>query len=233
MKRSRSSLPIEQLESRLFMAGNITGTLVGEDLVISGDEMGNSLTLETTSSGAWALSGRISAQPVDTTINGQNTSDAPVLMTPPTGNLIVQLAGGNDRFDIFVFDGPLRIRKAFSLDMGSGDDTAILIGISSSSVGSEFLIDLGEGNDYLSAGGFGIGTDIVIQGRGGNDSIGISRSASRDLAVHAGEGYDAVRVEYSQIRNSTLIDGGTEGDRVELAFIDFANDSAVFGREGG
>jgi hypothetical protein len=233
MIRRRNSLAIERLENRLALAGNITVTQVGADLIILGDELSNSLTLTTTSTGMWALSGRISAQPVDTTINEQDTTDTPVLVSPPTGSLVVRLGDGNDRFDIFVFDSPLRIQTSFVVETGKGDDTAQFIGVSAASVGTATTIELGDGSDHLSLGGFGIGTDTIIRGGSGNDSINVSRGSCRDLVIHADEGYDAVRVEFAQIRNSTLVNGGADGDRVELVRTDFANDSAVFGNHGG
>lgn len=233
MKRYRSTLSFERLESRLVMAGNIQATQVGEDLIIEGDEFSNSLFLDQSSFGSFALFGRPYAQPDDTTINGQDTTAAPVVFHGVTGNVVIQLSGGDDRFSISAFQQPVfQVGKALVIDTGAGNDSVSISGFSIR-IGTQFVVDLGDGHDSFSAINIGAGNDQVIRGGPGNDSISLSSSSSRDLAIHSGEGFDAVRIESCQIRNSTLLDGGSEADRLETFNCDFGNDSAIFGQEGG
>ena len=55
----------------------------------------------------------------------------------------------------------------------------------------------------------------------------------RDLAIFAGDGFDAVRCDSSFINNSLLIDGGRDADLLRIFNSDLINDAAIFGREGG
>jgi hypothetical protein len=227
VKRRRTCLTIERLESRMALAGNITAIMVGDDLVITGDEQGNDLIFSTPSLGStydWALSGN------DTTINGIDTSQEPVPFSGVIGNVVIRTGAGDDRLSVNGFLPMLTIQKALIVDMGLGSDAAHLFG---GQIRNQVVVQLGDGHDTFSATHYGVSADMIVRGGLGNDSIKVLLSSSRDLAIDAGEGFDHVRVESSQLRNSTLLDGGAEGDRLEIFNSDLPNDSAIFGGEGG
>ena len=84
----------ESVEPRYLMAGNVTATQVGDDLVLVGDNLANSLSIRQ------GIPGQFSIRGEDTTVNSGDTTSSPVAFTGITGNVVIRLSGGNDRLKI-------------------------------------------------------------------------------------------------------------------------------------
>ncbi len=91
-RQQQKGRSFERLEHRSMMAGNVTAAVVGGNLTITGDNTANMLTLtEIGDTGKWQITG------LKTSING----NAPKLVTGPiTGDIVVNLGGGNDKLTI-------------------------------------------------------------------------------------------------------------------------------------
>ncbi|MEX2142538.1 MAG: hypothetical protein WD894_25010 [Pirellulales bacterium] len=109
---NRRRLKLEQLESRQMLAGDVTVSVVGGDLFITGDNQFNVITLTATgTAGEFVVSGS------GTTING---GGVPVTATGVTGDVTIQLG---DDYDSLTFDtNPAAINFAgdLSVDLGQG-----------------------------------------------------------------------------------------------------------------
>jgi hypothetical protein len=127
------------------------------------------------------------------------------------------------------------INKALVIDAGAGNDWVRFIGVAlfSLQIGTQCVVNLGDGHDRFNGAFTHTASDHIIHGGAGNDEILLQASTGRDVAIHAEEGFDGVSVLGVQMTNSLLVDGGSEADRIELRFVNVANDSAVFGRSGG
>jgi hypothetical protein len=198
--------------------------------VIVGDGENNSLSIEQIQAPSIYLFGNYTDLTHDTKINGQDTTTAPVVFDNVLGNVFVLLAAGDDRFSIFR---PLSVtvNKVLVIDTDVGNDS-VLFARGQVQVGTQMVVDLGDGDDFLLVTRTDVLGDQIIRGGPGNDGISVQQCASRDLAIYAREGFDSVFVYYHAVGNSMLLDGGTDADHFSVRYSALANDSAIFGREG-
>jgi hypothetical protein len=233
VKRFCNTLSFERLESRLVLAGNITASQVGEDLVIVGDDLANSLTLGQSGAGSFTLSGMNRDFVHDTTVNGQNTGTSAVVFNGVTGNVVIRLGNGDDQIQTDRNSLQIEIGKALVIDAGAGNDQLAYLHTRSVRIGTQLVVNLGDGHDHFNGLFITAGTDQIVYGESGNDTIIVQGGTARNVAIHSGDGFDAAHVVAFQVLNSLLLDGGNEGDHLVLIYSSLANDSAVVGGSGG
>jgi hypothetical protein len=148
----------ETLESRLPMAGNITATLVGNDLVITGDAQSNALAIVgTANAGEFVVTGINDGDGVATNINGV-PNDA-VTISGVLGNLLITLAAGDDQITISDADVPADL----VIDLGDGHDAAYVgLLLQPVTVGNDLTVHTAEGADYVSVTDVALGRDLLI-----------------------------------------------------------------------
>ena len=119
MFRQRTKkLRLESLENRCLLAGNVTASLAGIDLNITGDNLGNTISVE--SFGA----GKVQVRGFGTSING--SPDA-VKVFSVSGSINIHMNAGAD----VVRVTNLVIRDNLNVDLGAGNNE-ILLGQSAS-----------------------------------------------------------------------------------------------------
>lgn len=178
---------VEPLESRTLLSGNVSASLVGDHLVIKGDEFDNQVTLRF-DNGNTVLVGQDA-----TTINGQST-DFVVRTGSNTieGNLLVRLRDGNDQF---VIDDGISLQRSARILTGRGDDS---VGIGASTIGRKLKVITYRGDDTVAMNGT-TAHKVFISTHKGNDAVSIDDAQiTRTLRGYTGSGDDAFVV-----RNST------------------------------
>jgi hypothetical protein len=232
VKRRRKPFAFERLESRLTFAGNVTANVVGEDLIVVGDDLANSLTLGQSGPGSFILFGENNANPHDTLINGKGTTTG-VVFNGVTGSVVIDLGAGDDRFQTDFQSTSIEIGKALVLDAGSGNDAFFYVGLRSLRVGTQLVANLGDGHDRFISVFTTVGTDHIVHGGPGNDYVLVQVGTARNVAIHTGDGFDSARVLSFRVGNCLLLDGGNGGDLLEISDVTLFNDTAIFGRAGG
>jgi hypothetical protein len=222
---------IERLESRCLMAGNITAAMDGDNLVITGDELDNTLWVQSVEDQTVVLRGLApDDRRAGTTINNIDTSFNDVRFPNVTGSIFIDLRGGSDR--LFVTIG--RFEGLFSIVMGLGDDRAEVGGLQPVSFGGELVVALGAGNDEYIQTNTRVDSSQRLDGGLANDRINIGSSTiTEGLLVDGATGFDAIRVERTSVGAFTGILGGDQADRIEAIFSAFTQGVSILGGAGG
>src|SRR5258705_13587623 len=108
-KRTAAGHGLELLESRLVLNGAVSAVLIGNDLIIHGDDQDNQITITQPNAGTLRVAGS-----GGTTINGNALLDVPQF----AGNLIIQMQEGGD--DQVVLFGPLNLPHDLSARVTAG-----------------------------------------------------------------------------------------------------------------
>jgi hypothetical protein len=217
----RRKLRCEQLESRYLMAGNITSSLSGGVLTLTGDALDNLSFVNGT-----GVPNQIIAQPVATTIDG--------VAAPKTFNgvtaIVINSNDGNDQFslqNVAVDD--------LTINLGNGNDftvTATQFGPNSVGVTNAMTVDGGAGNDIIqlfrSFGGY----DLTVNAGDGNDFIQTYSNSADEVTVNLGQGFDTLNTAYLTAFGVWKVNGGTEADLFSV-ITSSARDEAFFNGEDG
>jgi hypothetical protein len=183
-KRCTTSLAVEALERRELLAGNVTATVQGKMLLITGDDAANGVVVTYRASDkTYRVIGQ-NAGGSPTTVNGLDTSQAANIV--PLGGVkqvAVYLRGGDDSFAVGSPQAvDTVIAKWFSIDMGDGNDSVTLgtsgnpangpaPNVTSLRTGTRTTIHLGAGNDHLSMAQANIGRSLHITAGDGDDDV--------------------------------------------------------------
>jgi hypothetical protein len=201
-QRRRRALGFESLECRQLMAGDIHAFMVNGDVVFQGDSEAN--ILEVRGNGN---PGELLVIPTDTTIDG-NAGE--MVITGVTGGFTFSGGQGNDQLTVkdFAFNGDAAI---------FGDAGADIIKIGDSLTGNIsftgrlVVTEQAEGinssdNDYVSLGRLTVGTRILVETWGGNDTINlydVRANGSTDgfptLHIRGQTGSDVVNIAYATV----------------------------------
>lgn len=131
-------------------------------------------------------------------------------------NIKIDMGSGDDVFmkdHSITSDGNLAVTslKDTTIDMGDGDDAAIIAGADfSHSAGKEAKVDLGSGDDMLIFNDSKI-TDAKILGGAGNDDMEIGNNRILDTNIEGGAGNDTIKVSGNIEMHNVNVLGG-EGD---------------------
>lgn len=208
---------LETLERRQVLTGNVTATISGGSLFVTGDDAANSVELVQSGSNL-VLRGLIS-----TTVNGA-TSEF-VVRTGASRvqeSLYVFMNGGNDTFS--MGDGVSVRRDAF-VYLGEGDDSFAMQGATAHRTLS---VDMGNGNDSISLLHSVVSRDVSIFGGLGDKTVSISDSyLGRGLTVVTSSGNDAVLIDASDIHGVTTLATGVGNDDVLIGDSQFHKTTVV------
>lgn len=181
MLRSRAAsrrLALESLENRMLMAGNISASVAGQTLRITGDDVANGVAI-VYDAGAkiYHVSG-LDAAGEPTRINGRDTSVEAVQFRR-VSRIILETRGGDDIIDLG--SGNIRIATHLTIDAGTGNDTVILGQAGNEAdlnnlpaqlrTGASLNVVLGEGNDSLELANIIVGTHLRLDAGLGDDLI--------------------------------------------------------------
>jgi hypothetical protein len=227
MQRRRRGF-IERLEPRHLMAGHLTATLQGANLVIEGDDLANTLAISSSAPARVILRGFAPDERI-TDITTINLFSNTVQFENVTGAIIVRMRGGDDRLFLTggSFLGPLTV------DLGIGNDRAE-IGRDTLRLLSSFNAQLGLGDDvYLQTGTSVLQYQSIAGGPGGDVITVIASSVGGGFSINGDAGFDGIRVERTSVGSFTGITGGDDGDRIEAVFSAFAAGVSILGGAGG
>jgi hypothetical protein len=136
-RTNRTSLSVENLEGRDLMSGNVTASIVGDDLVIRGDSASNNIYVRQVSSG------RFSVTATGGTLNG--TVGSRTFTVPDS--IKIYANGGNDLVDVRGnATTRLKVFGDLTIDLGSGSDTADIRGVI---LTDDLSIETGKGIDHI------------------------------------------------------------------------------------
>jgi len=191
----------EQFEVRLLPAGNVTATIVGDNLVLAGDAEDNSVRIEVDG-------GNIIVTGLDgTTINGDPDFEAVTGSTNIAGDLVVDLGKGDDKLavgDTIVIEGDVRV---------TDNSGATTLGFRSVEIQGDLLVKTGRKNDRISLVGTSVAGDAKIVTHRGKDLVSISQSTvTGALDMATGRGTDGVVVDDSTLSDSARLDTGRGRD---------------------
>jgi cyclophilin family peptidyl-prolyl cis-trans isomerase len=202
--------PVEQLENRSLLAGNVVASLSGSHLTVIGDTADNVVEIAVFDN-AVHLRGLS-----DTTINGGTAFFLVAANTDTTGNVLISLGAGNDTVS---FVRNVRLGGNVSFIGSTGNDTfnsvnatfqhnlALLgnqgndtVSIQDSSIAGELRVHTHQGDDLVSV------TDhiqtgmMLILGGAGDDGISLNNvTASSVVGFNSGRGEDDVAIRNSRI----------------------------------
>src|SRR5437763_554022 len=155
---SSRRMVVEQLEGRTLLAGNVTVSVSGGNLIVTGDNNDNAVLIQKTGPGSYtitgfdfengALSGRQSGP---TTIRGAGTDlggDAR-LVTGVRGNIIVDLKTGNDSLAVgnSLDDLNALVDDCGGLGLGLGSGSGAGSPSGKFNAPANLIVNMGDGND--------------------------------------------------------------------------------------
>jgi hypothetical protein len=200
-KTHRRKLRCDSLESRLLMAGNITSSLDGGVLTLTGDQLDNLSFVNGT-----GVPGQVVVQPVATTIDGSTT--------PKTFNGVDSVVvNGNDGNDQFSFQN-LAVTD-LTINLGNGNDfmvTATQFGPNSVGVTGALVVDAGTGNDVVQLFRTFGDYDMTVNAGDGNDFVQTYSNSADTVTVNLGQGFDTLNTAYLTAFGVWTVHGGTESD---------------------
>jgi hypothetical protein len=186
----------ESLEPRLTLAGNVTASLVGADLLITGDAQANVISVvETENDGQFVILAESDSSGVPTTLNGTPNGSAKI--SSVTGNIVINLVAGHD----VVTVANLSHAGDLTIDGGAGDDSVSLANVS---LAGTITVHTGTDQNVVTLFGLELTGDLIVDagayilGPGENDFLRqlpnkylltesvIDRSASFKLGARAG-----------------------------------------------
>ena len=214
-RRNKVRLGIERLEDRTLLAGNVTASVIGGNLVIRGDELENRLTIDQV--GLTSNEFRVKGDSF-TFVNGDT---APVVVSGVTGDVKILLAGASDTLTL----DDVVIPRNLIIQTGGGDDTVL---VQDSFVARNTTIRAGLGNDIVNL------VNLIAAGRTsvftsrGHDVVTLEGSLFQgQAAVRTGRGNDTILIQDSTFDAGKHIDSGSGADLVTTqaisASFDFRN----------
>lgn len=246
--RKSLRLGVESLEDRRLLAGNITATFIGGNLVLRGDAADNAVLITQTAANKVSITGK-SDSGTATTINGLA---GPVVFTGALNSIDADLGGGNDQFlvgnsssdanklndEILTgragsFSGLASARTVvkygISIRGGDGVDSVAII----ADVGGDVYADLGTNNDGIGIQGSVVRGAVVVDGGEGELSNFLIRNttASNQIVINGGAGVSRVVVGASTASGLAINTRGSN-DSIEVSSSNITN-NIVLNTSGG
>lgn len=212
---------IEQLESREVPAGNVTGQMVGDALVVTGDQFDNYVQLRQDAAGIHLgeqLYNGVNNVVIDTG-SGEDFVSLVNLSLP--GNLSIDTGAGWDAVSAhwLSVEGDVEIHTGANGlgTQGSGafpGNSAEPVSLHLQNVGGTLTIDTGPGDDVV---------NIDASNSGYVAPIG-------NLIIDTGEGNDLVYLDSLEVRGTAWLDGGN-GESDDLSAVFWSQSLTVTGFE--
>jgi hypothetical protein len=223
MKRpSTRRLGMESLETRDLMAGNVTASVVNNNLVIRGDSQPNIVKISQVAANTFVIAG------TGTTINGQ----ASVSLTA-TGDMAINLGAGNDRLTMGATGEVIQLPGKLNINLSAGADRLAILRTRGTDAGISLGITGEEDADFLSLTRVMFTGTINARMGGGDDELRLS-SAQVSTYFRADLGTGSDDVSLTNITTGKLaVLLGTGNDRLNFAGLNTFNDRVVLdGGEG-
>lgn len=218
-RRNRShgqTAPIEALETRALLAGDVAAMVSGGDLVIKGDRAANEVEVT-------VLDGDIVVQGLNgTTINGAAEFIAFAGTATIPDDLQMRMDEGSDRI---VLSRGLTVSDEINIDLSGGANTVSVLDVTAGRLrirgdgansiqlledavitGDVSIKMRGKGSDTIVVRGASVGDDLVIRGGDGlNTTLIVGATVSDDLHTRGGEHQDDVVVRNSTVRDDVSV----------------------------
>ncbi len=211
-RNAKQGRSFETLEKRSMLAGNVTASVVSGNLLITGDNSANIITVQQNANGNWQITGAA------TKINGSNKA---FTATGVTGAVSINLNGGND--SLTMVSG--NVTNNLTILMGAGNDAAALANIQ---IGTFLHFEGGAGNDALAINNVHVSDPTFahfssIDMQDGNDTVAIHNFSDQDLEVTLGNGNDSFAMDNSDFLGGPFqrlrINAGAGTDAVALTSV--------------
>jgi hypothetical protein len=194
IKRNEELLGFEMLEPRDMLAGNVTATLAGTILTITGDTAGNEIRIADNADSGIVVRG------IGTTVNGGSAvfnSNAVVV-----SRININMKSGNDTVTYLAAN----LTGTLSCVGEAGNDAFAGRG---GTVGHQLLVDLGSGNNTTTLNRVEVDSLASITGTNGRDTVTINHSViNGSLTLNTGvastTGTNTSDIDTSTIKQSTI-----------------------------
>jgi hypothetical protein len=213
---SRSArLLLETLESRSTPAGNVAATFSAGTLTLTGDALGNDITITTVMDPDVPLLHTIVTGNNETLVNG-----LPWQAFSGVSHIVIRLNQGNDKLYFGVQGATggnsFTIPGNLTIDLGPGDDD---LTFSDSTVGGNTVIRGRQGSDSVVFGDSSsvfFGGNVTVLLEQGNDSFGMSfvggHTFGKNLVIDGGQDGDFLSVDGATVLGTLTMRGGAGGD---------------------
>lgn len=231
-----SALDYQRLENRELLAGNVTVSLQGDLLQITGDGGSNEIQVFGIANGRAQVFGL-----AGTAINGQGSFVA----NAPVRNVSLQMGGGDDSVlvenlvmtgyidaDLGAGNDSLNLRhnnvRAVAVNGRAGDD---LVQIHSVYSKDYVLLQTHEGDDTISMTSMATRRGVLIETGEGSDTLAIDHlGAGANVVANMGGGNDRVVVTGSYTVNSSQFSLGSGNDAF-IVMPQLSSTTANFGKQ--
>ncbi|MFK7818543.1 MAG: hypothetical protein AB8G99_07485 [Planctomycetaceae bacterium] len=192
---------VQVLETRALLAGNVSVSMQGDNVLLKGDSRANSISITTVAEGVQILGTR-----------GTFVNNSPFMLIPNTeiGNMDFRMKGGNDTV-VLVAD----VGGNVTGRMGPGSDTFSV----TASIGGDLSVKTGSAipgtADVVSVSASTITGDTNIKGGGGRQRVVVNASQFvGDTAISLGGGNDLFEVSTTLFGGGLNANGGGGGKDV-------------------
>ncbi|MFO0902267.1 MAG: hypothetical protein U0939_04660 [Pirellulales bacterium] len=243
-RSSRRRLHLEALERREVLAGNVTASVVGSTLTLTGDGADNSLAIVALGNNRFSIAG------LNTTINGSTAAFSPAgTILNITGNL----GGGNDNLgltnnaqglDTLATTAGLDLEAATGLTVAQMQARIDAVTtVRTFALAGSLTVQGGAGNDLIGlVGNLGgsLTADLGAAGATGGNALGIDgttvaggvASIGGGINVTGGSQVDALVVESTKVGGSILAKLGAGNNTVDLFKAQVKGVVSVWGGNG-
>jgi len=221
--RKHRRLFAEGLENRALLAGNVTASVSGGTLTITGDAGGNGVSVQEISAGRYWVTG-FNVSGGATTVNGQNGQ----IVSGVTNDINVDLNGGDD---VFVMANRAERRADLASRLSGGtagpitaspETPSASVDVGRTRVPGNLTINTDEGNDGVGTAAIVGSDDIkgfdyggianIITGDDNDRVIATFTMAFDDLLIQTGDGADSVNTSGSGAYDFLFADLGSGND---------------------
>jgi hypothetical protein len=212
----RECLRLEALEERIAPAGNVIVAVSGGNLTVTGDELGNDITITQGDPGVQSLL----ITPNDgTTIGGEAGA---LTVDGVTGSVTLKMGDGDDTV---AFDGVLIAANA-SFDGGGGDDGLLL---ADCAIGGSVKAKGGDGEDVFALAGatMSVSGAVAIDGGAGGLGVNMTGHVGGNLATKGGTGTTGITLNNLTVDGSISIKGGNDYDVEEMTDLTVGRDVVI------
>jgi hypothetical protein len=218
---------VESLESRLALAGNVTATLAGSTLILTGNGLSNEILIEGNGAGEFSVTG------VATTVNGSanaftRTNVRNILINLNNGDDIVTIVNadlsgllsvnggyGNDELNFGDFNAGIQTFGSVTAIMGAGDDIVEVDGEDELTIVHGFVVNQGAGENTTD-----LDPDVSL-------TLGF-------VSIASGAGPDFVDLGDTVVASGSIIVNSGHGDNLFFfdGDVDVAGNITVIGGNG-
>ena len=226
--RRLARLSFERLEKREVFSGNVTASLSGGDLVITGDDQPNRIVVTQIAAGRY----QVTAED-NTTVNGQSskiisgvTDDIRIHLLRGPDHLTVQGVSVPDDLEIGTGFGPdqivqilnTKIHGDLAVFTRDGNDGLLIqnVIVGKDGVGTAF-IQTGDGNDSVEIQHMIVAGTATLRTGLGNDRINVSQEANfGHFSISADGGNDLAIINQVAVKGTLTVDMGTGNDSLSV-----------------